>query len=108
MMGALPEETHAHQGDDAQQLREEIERTRERLGETVDQLVDKADVKGRAQAQAAELTRRARNAAADTAGKVREQVTATRAETGTAAWMMAAGAVVLAVAALVVWRRGKR
>ena len=42
---------------DAQQLREEIERTREDLGTTVEQLVAKADVKGRAQARAAELAR---------------------------------------------------
>ena len=66
------------------------------------------DVKGRAKAQAAELTGRAKSTAADAAVKVREQVTATRAKTGTAPWMMAAGAVVLGVAALVVWRRGKR
>ena len=48
MGGPLPEETQGHQRDEAQQLKEEIERTREHLGETVDQLVDKADVKGRA------------------------------------------------------------
>ncbi|TVZ04589.1 DUF3618 domain-containing protein [Trebonia kvetii] len=95
-------------GDEAQQLKEEIVRTREHLGETVDQLVAKADLKSRAQAQAAELTGRARNAGADAAAKVREQVTATRAKTGTAPWMMAAGAVVLAVAALVVWQRRTR
>ena len=40
--------------------------------------------------------------------KVREQVTARRAKTGTAPWMMAAGAAVLAVAARVIWQRGKR
>lgn len=104
MGAALPEETPGHQGGEAQQLKEEIERTREHLGETVAQLVAQADVKSRVQAQAAELTGRARNAAL----KVREQVTATRAKTGTAPWIMAAGAVALAVAALVIWRRGKR
>ena len=40
--------------------------------------------------------------------KVREQVTAARAKTGTASWIMAAGAVVLAVAALVIWQWRKR
>lgn len=104
MGAALPEETPGHQGGEAQQLKEEIERTREHLGETVAQLVAQAEVKSRVQAQAAELTGRARNAAL----KVREQVTATRAKTGTAPWIMAAGAVALAVAALVIWRRGKR
>jgi LPXTG-motif cell wall-anchored protein len=108
MGAALPEETPGHQGGEAQQLKEEIERTREHLGETVAQLVAQADVKSRVQAQAAELTGRAKNAAADAAVTVREQVTATRAKTGTAPWIMAAGAVALAVAALVIWRRGKR
>ena len=108
MGAALPEEAPGHQGDEARQLKEEIERTREHLGETVAQLVDRVDVKSRVQAQAAELTGRARNAAADAAVKVREQVTATRARTGTAPWIMAAGAMVLAAAALVVWQRRKR
>jgi Protein of unknown function (DUF3618) len=42
---------------DAQQLREEIERTREHLGATVEQLAAKVDVKSRAQAKAADLAR---------------------------------------------------
>ena len=71
-------------------------------------LVAQADVKSRARAQAAELTGRARNAAADAVVKAREQVTATRAKTGTALWIMAAGAAALAVAALVIWQRRKR
>jgi LPXTG-motif cell wall-anchored protein len=104
MGAALPEEPPGHQGDEAQQLKEEIERTREHLGETVAQLVARADVKSRVQAQAAELTGRAKDATA----KVREQVTATRAKTGAAPWIMAAGAVVLAAAALVIWQRRKR
>jgi hypothetical protein len=41
--------------DDEQKLREDIEQTRERLGETVDQLAAKADVKERARAKAAAL-----------------------------------------------------
>lgn len=108
MGAALPEDIHGHHGDEEQQLKEEIERAREHLGETVDQLVAKADVKGRAQAQAAELTGRAKNAAAAAAAKVREQVTAAQAKTGIAPWMMAAGAVVLTIAALVVRQRGNR
>jgi hypothetical protein len=43
---------------DEQELRQEIEHTREQLGETVDQLVAKTDVKGRARAKAAGLTGR--------------------------------------------------
>jgi hypothetical protein len=42
--------------DDQQSLQEEIERTREHLGETVDALAAKADVKSRAQEKASQLT----------------------------------------------------
>jgi hypothetical protein len=45
MGSALPEEIPGHQGDEARQLKEEIERTREHLGATVDQLVAQVDVK---------------------------------------------------------------
>jgi hypothetical protein len=51
--------------DDLEQLRSEIEQIREHLGDTVEQLAAKADVK--AQAKAADLTRRAK----DTAGQAR-------------------------------------
>ena len=42
----------------ADDLRYEIEQTRDRLGETVDELAAKTDVKARARAQAAELSGR--------------------------------------------------
>jgi hypothetical protein len=103
MGSALPEEIPGHHGDEAQQLKEEIERTREQLGEAAGELAARVDVKSRAQEQAAELTGRAENAVV----KVREQVTATRARTGTAPWIVAVGAVALVVAARVIWRRGK-
>jgi Protein of unknown function (DUF3618) len=45
-------------------LRQEIERTREQLGETVEQLTAKTDVQGRARAKAAELTGRAKSTTA--------------------------------------------
>jgi Protein of unknown function (DUF3618) len=48
--------------DDVQQLEAQIERTREQLGATVDQLAAKVDVKSRARAKAAELTGRAKAA----------------------------------------------
>jgi len=67
--------------DDAQQLEREIERTREQLGETVEQLAAKADLKGRAQAKAAEVSGRvkatagqAQQDAAARAGRVRSQL----------------------------------
>jgi hypothetical protein len=66
---------------DPQQLAEEIERTREQLGETVEQLAAKADVKARAQDKASQLTGRlkgkagqARQQAAATAGQVQRQL----------------------------------
>ena len=46
---------------DEAELRQEIERTREQLGETVEQLAAKTDVKGRARAKAAELAGRAKS-----------------------------------------------
>src|SRR4030095_6266280 len=44
--------------DDPQALERQIERTREQLGQTVELLAAKADVKSRAQAKAAELSDR--------------------------------------------------
>jgi len=66
---------------DEQELREEIERTREQLGQTVEQLVAKTDLKGRARAKAADLagrvkgsTARARAKAAERGAGMRSQV----------------------------------
>jgi hypothetical protein len=68
---------------DEAELRQEIERTREQLGETVEQLAAKADVQGRARAKAAELagrakstTAQARTQAAAQFGNVRGQLQA--------------------------------
>ena len=57
----------------ADDLRQEIERTRERLGETVDELAAKADVKGRARVKATKATARARDQAAKATGQARDQ-----------------------------------
>lgn len=70
--------------ENEQELRAEIERSREALGETADQLVAKADVKGRAKAKAGELagrvkskTARTRAAVAGRAAKMRIRVAST-------------------------------
>ena len=42
----------------ADELRQEIEQTRQRLGETVDELAAKADLKARLRAKAAEVSAR--------------------------------------------------
>ena len=47
-----------------QALTQEIEQTRERLGDTVEQLAAKADIKRAARVKAAELTGRVKSAAA--------------------------------------------
>ncbi len=57
---AAPAKTGHTAPDDPQHLKEEIERTREHLGETVQQLAAKTDVKAIARSKAAELTGRAR------------------------------------------------
>ena len=93
------------------ELQEEIEQTRERLGQTVEELVAKADVKARAQAKAAEVKVKAQDKAADVksraadlAGNVRQSQMAQRR------WPLVAvvaGAVLIG-ASLVVRRRQQR
>jgi Protein of unknown function (DUF3618) len=75
--------------DDTRELQQQIEQTREQLGETVDQLVAKADVMARAKGKAADLADRvkgqagqARAQAAARAGSVRDQVTSNAAAAG--------------------------
>jgi Protein of unknown function (DUF3618) len=62
--------------DDPQQLAEEIERTREQLGETVEQLAARADVKARAQEKARQVTGRLKGKA----GQARQQAAAAAAK----------------------------
>lgn len=76
---ALPDKTTADSGgqaapaapDDAQQLRDEIERTREHLGDTVEQLASKLDVKSRARAEAAQVAGQVKGAAAQVPAQVK-------------------------------------
>jgi small-conductance mechanosensitive channel len=67
--------------DNPEQLQAAIERTREELGRTVEQLVAKTNVKATAQARVSELTQRAKDAtsqvrhqAAAQAGSARSQL----------------------------------
>jgi hypothetical protein len=87
--GADAQETHPLTGvaappDDLRRLEAEIERTREQLGATVQELAARADVKTRARAKVAEVTGRvrtttvqARTNAVARAGSVRSHVTGT-------------------------------
>ncbi|MDI5965599.1 DUF3618 domain-containing protein [Streptomyces sp. SL13] len=55
-------EGEEYSGDDPQALRAQVERTRARLGDTVEQLAGKADVKAMARGKAAEVKDRAAHA----------------------------------------------
>jgi hypothetical protein len=71
----------AEQGPvDGAELRQEIERTREQLGETVEQLAAKTDVKGRARAKATELAGRARRTVARARTQAATQVSTVRGQ----------------------------
>ncbi len=99
--------TASQRPGDAEQLREEIERTRE-------QLAAKVDIKGRAQAKAAALagqvTRQARAAVAqgrEQAAQAREQGSrAARKHRVPLSAAVAAG--LLAAVAVIIWQRSKR
>jgi hypothetical protein len=78
------------------EIQQEIERTRARLGETVDELAAKADVKARARAKATEMKARA----SGVSGRVRQsQAMQRRWPAAVAAGALVAGAAVL------IWRR---
>jgi hypothetical protein len=80
---------------DAAALAADIERTREELGETVQQLVAKTDVKAQAQRRATEV-----------AGRVKGKAREVREQPGPAAATAAAAA--LALGAWLVLRKGRR
>jgi len=65
---------------DGAELRQEIERAREQLGETAEQLAAKTDVKGRARAKATELAGRARRTAAQARTRAATLVSTVRAQ----------------------------
>ena len=77
-------------------LEQEIERTREQLGQTVEALAAKADVKAQARVKAAQVTGRLRRVAVQAADTGRER----RVQLVTAA-----GAVVLAWLLIARWRQ---
>jgi hypothetical protein len=64
--------------DDARQLELEIERTREHLGETVQELVAKADVKGRALAKATEVSGQCKSSMVQARNQVARNTAAAR------------------------------
>lgn len=84
----------------AHELEQEIERTREHLGDTIDELAAKADMKARARARAAEVKARA----ADVSGRVR-QSKAVQSQVLQRRWPVAVAAGVLIAGAVIIRRR---
>ena len=86
--------------DSVSEIQREIEQTREHLGQTVEQLAAKADVKARARAKAGEIRARAQGKTAELSNQVRQsQITRYR-------WPLAAtGTGLLAIAAGMFWRQ---
>jgi Protein of unknown function (DUF3618) len=83
-----------------EEIQREIEQTREHLGQTVEELAVKADVKARAQAKVADVKARARAAAAAASGRVRRSQAVRRD------WPLAlVAAGILAMGAALAWRR---
>lgn len=86
----------------APEIQQEIEQARERLGQTVDELAAKADVKARARAKANEMKAMAQAKAAEVSGQMRQgQLAQDR-------WPLAAVAAgVVMMASALVWRQRK-
>ena len=98
---------------DQEQIQQEIERTREHLGETGEELAAKADVKARAQAKAADVKAQAQAKAADV--KTQAQAKATelsgqvrRSQVVQRRWPLAVAAGVLVAGAVAIWRWRKK
>ena len=66
--------------DDQQELEKEIEQTREQLGQTVEALAAKVDVKARAQQELGQLTARLKGTATEAARRLRLQDRANQAK----------------------------
>ena len=88
-----------HATDSPEQIRAEIERTRQQLGDTVERLVAKTDVKRRAQAEVSALTGRAKSTLAITGRSA-----ASAARENRVPLSVAAGVVLVAVS-LLAWQR---
>jgi hypothetical protein len=84
----------------AQELEQEIERTREHLGDTIDELAGKADLAAQSRARAAEVKARA----ADVSGRVR-QSKAVQSQVLQRRWPIAVAAGVLIAGSVIIRRR---
>jgi chromosome segregation ATPase len=90
----------------ASDIQQEIDRTRERLGETVEELAAKADVKARASKKAADVRARAAEAATELSGRAAElSGRARKSQVLRRRWPVAAAAGALIVGSVIIWRR---
>src|SRR5579863_4367731 len=100
--GQCQSRCRGNQGEDtsmtAEELHQEIEQTRQRLGETVDELAAKTDVKARARAKAAEAKVLTRAKAAELSGRVRRSQLLQRR------WPVALAAGALIAGSVAIWR----
>ncbi len=109
----------------APEIQQEIERTREQLGETVEELAAKADIKARARDKADEVKAKAQGKALEAKAKAQDKATEAKAKaqsTATAVsaqvkqseflqrrWPLAAAAAGVAlISAIVIWKRRKK
>ena len=106
--------------ESAPDIQAEIERTRERLGETVEELAAKVDVKARAQDKAADLKAKAQATAADVKAKAQGTAADVRAKAPAAAtewsgrvrqsqvvqrrWPLAVAAGIVLAGSVAIWR----
>ena len=93
----------------APEIQQEIERTQDHLGETVDELAARADVKARARARAAII----KDKAAEMSGQLRQSQLAqnqlVQGDLVRRRWPLAAAAVgAVLVGSVLVWRRRRR
>ena len=96
----------------APDIQQEIERTREHLAETVEELAAKADVKARARVRAAEAKARAQDRAAQVSGLVRDKTAGLsgrvrRSQMTQRRWPLAVAAGLVVAGAAVIRRRRK-
>ncbi len=95
----------------AQEIQHEIEQTRERLGQTVEELAARADVKARVRAKAAEMKARTQGRAmevrAKAQGKAAElSISGEQGQMAERDWPLALTAAgVLTAGAALIWRR---
>ena len=87
-----------------QDLEQEIERTREHLGTTIDELAGKADMQARPRTRAAEVKARAQDRAAGVSGRVR-QSKAVQSQVLQRRWPVAVAVGVLIAGSVIIRRR---